>query len=745
MTRIGIFLCTCDGKIEKQVQVEAFQYVMRTNLEVALVQPMSMVCIPDGIHALQDAIRQHHLDRVVVAGCPARFQEDHLRDECIKAGVNVNHFVLVDWREGCVDAHGDDRQVITGKAIDLVQMAVGRVSKAQPVDQVRAKIEQQVLVIGGGIAGMTAARSLADRGIGVTLIEREAALGGQLRGVSLNGGATAFNEALDSVRSNPNIKARLNSHVVGLESRVGNYRVRICEPSQSDQPATAGLASSASAENSTKQSPASNELGSAQSFDSAALRSGSHAAITEHTFGAIVVATGAQEQRATELYRYDGRRVVTLGEFESQFPTLESPTSVVYILCAGSRDAHIPYCSNVCCLNALNQATRIRLAHPDSSVTILFRDFYLLGDESNEEIVLEARRAGVEFARYVLANPPRVGKDCVEVRDELTHSTRRIECDRVVLATPLVPRDDAGALAHFLKLTRDENGFFVDPHHRVRLEQQVDRGIFVCGSAHRPVDIDTAMLQGMTAAARAARFVQQHEVSRPALAASVDPQLCTGCAQCVETCAFGAIQMVTPIQTKGVTGFDRSVIDPFLCQFCGNCVVACPSKAIDLPGASDAQIFAQIDAALAARHDGAVPVLAFGCQWSGFAAMELAGARRIHYSAHVRTIELPCSARLDPLHVLYSFFNGAERVVLALCPPNECHFGSGNRDAEARIENLRAELGAHGIDPARLRIARMMGDDAHAWVHAVDGSSGEIPGGFTWSLPILKQPEGRLT
>ncbi len=745
MTRIGIFLCTCDGKIENRVQVDAFHYVTRTNPDIALVQPMSMVCLPAGVQALRDAIRQHGLDRVVVAGCPARFQENHLRDACVEAGVNVNHFALVDWREGCVDAHGDDKQVITGKAIDLVQMAVARVSKAQPVDQIRARIEQQVLVIGGGIAGMTAARSLADRGIAVTLIDRETALGGQLRGVPLDGAAKPYDETLNAVLSHPNIKVRLNSRVVELDNLVGNYRVRICEPSQSDQPTTPALASSASAVNSAKPSPASNEIASAQSFDSAALCSGSHAAITEHAFGAIVVATGAQEQHAAELYRYDGRRVVTLGEFESQLSGLEFPTSVAYILCAGSRDAHIPYCSNVCCLNALNQATRIRRAHPDARVTILFRDFYLLGDESNEEIVLEARRAGVEFARYAPANQPRVGKDFVEVRDELTSTMRHIECDRVVLATPLVPRDDAGAIAHFLKLTRDENGFFVDPHHRVRLEQQVDRGIFVCGSAHRPVDIDTAMMQGMTAAARAARFVQQREVSRPALAASVDSQFCTGCAQCVETCAFGAIQMMTPTQTKGAAAFDRSVIDPFLCQSCGNCVVACPSKAIDLAGASDAQIFAQIDAALAARHDGAAPVLAFGCQWSGFAAMELAGARGIHYSAQVRTIELPCSARLDPFHVLYAFYNGAERVVLALCPPNECHFGSGNRYAEARIENLRAELAAHGIDPARLRIARMMGDDARAWVRAVDGSSDEIPGGFAWSLPMLKQHEGRLT
>ena len=730
MTRIGIFLCTCDGKIESQVQVDAFQYVMRTNPDVALVQPMATVCLPAGIQSLREAIHQHQLDHVVVAGCPERFQENHLRDECVRAGVNLNHFALVDWREGCALVHGEDRQTVTGKAIDLVQMAVARASKAQPVGQVRVKIEQPVLVIGGGIAGMTAARSLADRGIAVTLLEREGALGGQLRDVPLDGAASAYSETLNAVQAHPNIRVRLNSRVVDVHNLVGNYRVKICSPAPSEPPVALAPASEISAASEAKR--AQSENGGAAPRLTA----------TEHTFGAIVVATGVQEYRTAVLHRYDGRRVATVGEFESQLRSLSSPASIAYILCAGSRDARVPYCSNVCCLNALNQALRIKRAQPDARVTILFRDLYLLGDESNEEVVLEARRAGVEFVRYALASPPRVGKDAVEVLDELTHAARRIECDHVVLATPLVPHDDAGALTRFLKLPRDEDGFFVDPHYRVRLEQRVEQGVFVCGSAHRPVDIDTAILQGMTAAARAARFIQQREVSRAALGAWVDPQLCTGCAQCVETCAFGAIEMVARTLPRRAEGFDRSIIDPFLCQSCGNCVVACPSKAIDLPGASDAQIYAQIDAALAARHNGTAPVLVFGCQWSGFAAMELAGARGLHYPAQTRAIELPCSARLDPLHVLYAFYNGAASVVLALCPPDECHFGSGNRHAEERIEKLRAELAAHGIAPRRLRVARMMGDDAQAWVRAVDESVNEISGGYLWSQPILSNTKG---
>lgn len=675
MTRLGIFLCTCDGDIETQVQVDVFRYVMRTNPDIALVQPVLNICQSAGVDELKGAIRQHHLDRVVIAGCPARFQDKRLNAACVDAGVNINHFALVDWREGCVKAHADSREAITGKAIDLVQMAVARVSQARPVAQFHTSIDPRALVIGGGIAGMTAALTLAEHGILVTLVERESETGGQLRAASLDGAATTYEQTRDAVQAHSKINVRLNARVVAVDGSVGSYRVKVADP-----------------------------LGT-----------------SEINAGAIVVATGAEEYRAAGLYQYDGRRVVTLGEFELQLSHLQPPISVVYILCAGSRGAQIPYCSKVCCLNALDQATRIKRAHPNSSISILFRDLYLLGDEANEVAVLDARRAGIEFMRYAPADPPHVSRDFVELRDELTGATRRIGYDRAVLATPLVPRSDAGALAQLLNLPRDADGFFVDLHRRVRPEQQGERGIFVCGSAHRPVDMDTAIMQGMTAAARAAHFIQQGAVSRLAFVASVDSQLCTGCAQCVESCAFGAIKMISS-PSNGQVGFHYSVIDPILCQGCGNCVVACPSKAIDLPNASDTQIYAQIDAALAARRDDHAPVLVFGCQWSGFAAMELAGARGLKYSIKTLTIELPCSARLDPLHVLYAFYAGADRVILALCPPDECHFGSGNRYAEARVENLRQQLATHGIDPNRLRVARMMGDDARAWVDAVNES-----------------------
>lgn len=674
MTRSGIFLCTCDGKIDKGIDTNAVQAALCENAPECFVTKLAHACLPDGRAEMQRVIAEQELNQVVVAACPERFQGKQLRETCAAAGVHENHFALVDWREGCANVHRSDRAGATQCAIDLVEMGAVRAEYAQAIAPARAPIVPHVIVIGGGIAGMSAARALAQNNFSVTLIERASQLGGQLRNVSLNGSGETFEETKRTVMLSPHVALYLDAQVAAVHGSVGNYRVEI-----------------------------------ARANGSIELRA-----------GALIVATGAQEFHDAHLYHHDGRKILTLREIEMQSSTMQDARAIVYLLCAGSRDKHIPYCSNVCCLGALHQALRLKREHPNARITILFRDLYLDGDTMNDELVLDARRAGIEFLRYAPNNAPRVGEDAVTVQDVLSGMTRRVEYDRVVLATPLVPQDDAEKLARQLDLTRDADGFFIEPHYRVRPERQIERGIFVCGSAHRPVNFDGAILQGQIAAARAMRFIRKQELVQDAARAYVQTDICTGCAQCVETCAFHAITMHAPHKDSegGSVYLDHAYIDPFRCLACGNCVVACPSRAIDLPNARDAQIFAQIDAVLGEQKDRQVS-LVFGCAWSGFAAMELAGARRMQYSAQVRVIDLPCSARLSPVHVLYALLNGAQNVLLALCPPDECHYGNGNRFAEMRIENLRAQLAARRIDPQRVRYVRLMGDDAPAWVNAV--------------------------
>jgi heterodisulfide reductase subunit A-like polyferredoxin/coenzyme F420-reducing hydrogenase delta subunit len=279
----------------------------------------------------------------------------------------------------------------------------------------------------------------------------------------------------------------------------------------------------------------------------------------------------------------------------------------------------------------------------------------------------------------------------------------------------LGPQDGAPRIARLFGLTRDALGFFADSRYRLRPEETVERGIYVAGAAHHPTSQDETEFQAYSVALRALGYLQRGTLVSRAPVARVDERLCTGCGTCVEVCAFGAITM----QPRTAL-LDVSHVDPLLCKGCGNCVVACPSKAITTPLDSDEQMLAQISAALATGNEERRPrVLVFGCQWSGHAAAELAGARGLRYPAAVRLIPVRCSARFDPLHILWAFLNGAAGVFLGACPPGECHYLDGNRYAEERITTLQEMLAQHGFDVRRLQLKWIKPDDPGAFVELI--------------------------
>ncbi|MCJ7548915.1 MAG: hydrogenase iron-sulfur subunit, partial [Anaerolineae bacterium] len=332
-----------------------------------------------------------------------------------------------------------------------------------------------------------------------------------------------------------------------------------------------------------------------------------------------------------------------------------------------------------------------------------------------EEKLIEARQAGVEFVRYAPSSPPKVTGEGVDVRDVLSGTDRRLPYDRVVLATPLVPQPDASVVAHMLGIAQDQNGFFPEVRYRLLPQNYAERGVYVCGAAHYPAGRTEAEFQATSAAFKALRHLQAGQITSSAPVAVVDEQLCTGCANCVEACPFGAISMH---EREGV--LDLSQIDPLLCKGCGNCVVVCPVKAISRPLDSDAQVLAQIEAALAtASQNGRPRILVFGCEWSSHAAAELAGANRLSYPAEARLIRVGCSARFDPTHILWAFFSGADGVLLGACPPGDCHYVNGNRHAQERFTTLRSQLAESGFDPRRLRLECITPDDPHDFVRKI--------------------------
>jgi heterodisulfide reductase subunit A len=661
---------------------------------VAVARRLCYSCSPDGLAAIPSAITKEGLNRVVVAGCTPRTLEPRFRAACKEAGLDGDLFELVDIREGCAWVHQDEPGAATAKAIDLIRMGVVRVALRQAREPVSAEVVPAALVIGGGLAGMTAALTLANAGLPVKLVEREAALGGMLRNVHTlypdrRSAAEFVAEKVEAVTSHPRIEVLLESQVTDISGTVGRYTVSVAPPRS--PPILGGKAP--------------------PTFD----------------VGAIIVATGARALRPWGLFRYDGKRVVTQLEFERELrdgetappsphlpisPSLSFPANVVMILCAGQRNEVVPYCSGVCCMGALKQAMEVKAINPQAHVTILFRDLYLLGEEIYEEKLLEARRAGVEFICYAPSSPPTVTDEAIEVHDELTRTGRRLPYDRVVLAAPLVPQPDASVVAHILNIAQDENGFFPEVRYRLRPQNYAERGIYVCGAAHYPAGWTEAEFQAASAAFKALRHLRAGQVASQAPVAVVDEKLCSGCGNCVETCPFGAISMH---KREGV--LDLSQIDPLLCTGCGNCVVACPVKAISQPINSDLQMLGQIGAALAnGAQNGRPRILVFGCEWSSHAAAELAGANKLSYPAEVRLIRVGCSARFDPTHVLWAFLSGADGVFLGACPPGECHYVNGNRYAQERISTLRGLLAESGFDSRRLRLEWITPDDPHDFV-----------------------------
>lgn len=674
--RLGVFICDCGGQIASILDMDALERGVRDLPGVCLARRLGYSCSPDGLEAIRSACTESNLDRVLIAGCTPRLLERHFQGALRDAGLDDSLFELVDVREGCAWVHQDEPPAATAKALDLIQMGVARLASRQPRQAADARVAPGALVVGGGVAGMTAALILANAGQPVTLVEREAALGGMLRDVHTlypdrHKMAELVAQKSETVTHHPRIQLLLESRVTDVTGTAGRYTVAINE------------------------------------------------GVSHLDVGAIIVATGTRTLQPWGKFRYDGVRVVTQLAFERELRDAVPLSSVVMILCAGQRNEEIPYCSGVCCVAALKQAMEVKTANPGAQVTILFRDLYLQGGDHYDRKVIELRRAGVNFVRYSPSSLPKVTGDSVEVHDQLTGTDLRLPYDRVVLATPLVPQADASVLARLLGIAQDENGFFPEVRYRLRPERYAERGVYVCGAAHSPAVWTEAELQATGAAFKALRHLRSGQISSQAPIAVVDEKLCTGCGNCVEACPFDAIAM-----HKRSMELDLSQIDPLRCTGCGNCVVVCPVKAIGQPVSSEAQVLAQIDAALATRPKHGKPrILVFGCEWSSHAAAELAGANKLGYPSETRLIRVGCSARFDPIHILWALFSGADGVFLGACPPGDCHYIDGNRNAQERYDTLRGLLTQSGFDPRRLRLEWITPDDAHDFVSKITSFS----------------------
>ena len=558
--RVGVYVCHCGRNIAGYVDIPQLVEKLKAVPQVTLVKDDTYMCSDQGQALIKKDLREGIIDRVIVASCSPKMHERTFRRCVAEEGFNPYLYQQVDIRENCSWVTADTQEA-TGKAYDLIMAGVSRAKGLEPLWATEYSVVPTTLVIGGGVAGITAAIDILEAGFNVILVEREDQLGGWGRRIGKGFPALApfkafLQDKLEALESYPQFKAYLSREVVGIEGFPGNFQAMIRQ-----------------ADGTT----------------------------IEEAIGSIIVATGFApfDARKKPEYCYGmSDQVITTVEMEELLergmPSENGqPKEVAFIQCVGSRDKSIgrEYCSRACCMVVAKQALLLKELIPEARISVFYMDIRAFG-KGYEEFYEKAQRSGV---LYIRGNPSEVYKEgdkmVIRYEDTLLGTPEEAKADLVVLAVGMEPAAGSAELMQALRVTGDKDGFFLEAHPKLGPLNTHSDGIFIAGCCQGPKDITDTVAQAHGAAARATLSFHQGRVIKEPIVATVDGEVCSGCRLCEAICSFDALHLDERRK--------RMTIQEAMCRGCGACAATCPSGAISLKHFRPAQMLSWVEGFLA--------------------------------------------------------------------------------------------------------------------------------------------------
>lgn len=738
-TKVGVYICHCGGNISDTVDVEKVREAAAKFEGVKIAETYEYVCSDPGQEMIIKGIKEHGLNRIVVASCSPRMHLDTFRRAVESAGLNQYFLEMANIREQCSWVH-DDKEAATSKAIDLVRGAVERARYLEPLKTKSIPVNTDILVIGGGIAGIIASIELADKGYQVYLVERSPSIGGHMAQLSktfptLDCSQCILTPKMVYAGQHPNIKTISMAEPIVVEGSPGNYRVLIkkhprfidaskctacgeCEkfcPIKVPSEFSAGLFPRKAIYTPFKQAvPRTYVIDKEHCLyftkgvcrlceklcKGKAIDFNQKEEVIELDVGAIVACTGFElvDPKAFEEYSFGlhpdivtNLQLEILLNHEMRRPSNGNVAKkVAFILCVGSRmmneEPGVEHCCKIGCMAAIKQAMIVQKIVPDAEPWIFYTDVRADG-KGYEEFYTTAQDHNVHFVRSRVAEVlPQSDEILVRAEDTLLGTQVEGKFDLVVLVLGIIPSSGTQELAQKLGIQVGPDRFLLERHYKLRPVDSQREGVFIAGCALSPKDVRETVLEAMSTASRVATFVGKGEISVSPEVAYIIPEKCNNCGICIKVCPVAAVE-------ESPTGL---TINPMSCIGCGICVPKCPEKAIDLKHCTEAQLMAQIGKV---SEGGKAPkIIAFLEKEIAYGAADLAGQSRASYPPNVEIISVPSTGRVGLKHLLQAFASGADGVILL-----EDHGGVFTEEAlRKHVTQLKKELREYSVQSLRL-------------------------------------------